>query len=78
MWDRHSLRNLRVLPHARRLQHVRFKTLVDWSEIKPRDLYCLAGLYQQNDMNIEAEDFVVVVLHSDIHERSSLSTIWET
>jgi hypothetical protein len=49
------VRNRRVLPHARRLQHDRMKAAIDWSAIEPRDLYMLADLYQQNDMNAEAE-----------------------
>ena len=49
------VRNRRVLPHARRFQHDRVKAAIDWSAIEPGDSYILADLYQQNDMNAEAE-----------------------
>lgn len=47
------MRNRRVLPHARRFQHVR---------IEPEGLFYLAGLYKQNDMNVEAEEMYVRAL----------------
>jgi hypothetical protein len=56
------VRNRRMLPHARRLKDVRLKAAIDYCEIEPRDLFCLAGLYQQNDMNAEAEEMSVRAL----------------
>lgn len=48
-------RNRRVLPHARRFQHARIKAAIDWSQIKPENMFSFAYLYNQNDMNGEAE-----------------------
>jgi len=56
------LRNRRVLQHARRFKHVRLKAMIDWSEVEPGDLHRFAGLYQQNDMNSEAEEIYVRAL----------------
>jgi tetratricopeptide (TPR) repeat protein len=56
------VRNRRVLPHARRFRHVRLKASIDWSGVEPRDLCYFAGLYQQNEMNAEAEDMYVRAL----------------
>lgn len=53
------VRNRRVLPHARRSQHLRIKAATDWSRIEPRDLFQFAEIYKQNDMNAEAEDMYV-------------------
>ena len=49
------VRNRRVLPHARRLQHFQIMTAIEWTGIESDDLYGLAYLYAQNDMNAEAE-----------------------
>ena len=40
------VRNRRVLPHARRLEHIRVKAAIDWSEFEPGDLFWVAYLYQ--------------------------------
>ena len=56
------VRNRRVLPHARRFQNLRIKTLVDWSDIEPTDLYICAELYSLNDMNAEAEEMFLQAL----------------
>ena len=52
------VKNRRVLPHARRFQHDRMKAAIDWSAIEPGDSHILADLYQQNDMNAEAEGYI--------------------
>lgn len=51
----HWVKNRRVLPHARRVEYIRTKAAIDLSEFEPGDLYRLADLYNQNDMNAEAE-----------------------
>ena len=56
------VRNRRVLPHVGRFKHVQLKAAIDWSEIEPGDLYRFAGLYEQNDMNAEAEQMYVRAL----------------
>ena len=56
------MRNRRVLPHARRFKHDRMKLAIDWSGIDPGDLYQFAYLYQQSDMNTEAEDIYLRAL----------------
>ena len=56
------VRNRRVLPHARRFKHIRLKAAIDWSGIEPGDLHQFAYLYQQNDMNAEAEEMYVRAL----------------
>jgi hypothetical protein len=50
------VRNRRVLLLARRFQHARLAATIDWNKIEPGDLYCFAGLYQQNDTNSEAKE----------------------
>jgi hypothetical protein len=52
----------RMLPHARRFQHLRIKALTDWRGIEPGDLYRFAGLFQQHQMNAEAEEMYVRAL----------------
>ena len=49
------VRNRRLLPHARRFKHVRLKKAIELSTIEPKDLHRFAYLYQQNDINVEAE-----------------------
>ena len=49
------VRNRRVLPHARRLQHFRITAAVEWAGIESDDLFGFAYLYGQNDMMVEAE-----------------------
>ncbi|KAL8765088.1 MAG: hypothetical protein Q9194_006681 [Teloschistes cf. exilis] len=49
------VRNRRILPHARRLQHFRITAAVGWAGIESDDLARFAYLYKQNDMNSEAE-----------------------
>ena len=49
------VRNRRVLPHARKLQHFRIKVALEWAGIEPDDLFGFAYLYEQNDMYVEAE-----------------------
>ena len=49
------VKNRRLLLHARRFKHNRLKEAIEWSAIEPEDLHQFAGLYQQNDMNAEAE-----------------------
>jgi tetratricopeptide (TPR) repeat protein len=56
------VRNQRVLPHVLQFQHVRLHSLIDWSGIEPKDLGCLAYLYEQNDMRIKAEEMYVWAL----------------
>ena len=56
------VKNRRTLPHARRFTHVRIKSAIDWSGMEPRDLYRFAYLYQQNDMNVEAEEMYLRAL----------------
>jgi hypothetical protein len=38
------------------------KALIDWSRIEPGDLFYLARLYKQNDMNLEAEEMYLRAL----------------
>jgi hypothetical protein len=38
------------------------KALIDWSRIEPGDLFYLARLYKQNDMNVEAEEMYLRAL----------------
>ena len=45
--------NRRLLQHVQRLD--RIKDLMDWSNIEVADLYCIAHLCSQFDMNTEAE-----------------------
>ena len=56
------VRNRRVLPHTRRFKHIRIRAAMDWSQIEPEDLHMFAYLYQQNDMNVEAEEMYVRAL----------------
>jgi hypothetical protein len=56
------VKNRRVLPHARRFQQARLKLLCDWSMIEPDNLFYLAALYKQHDMNVEAEEMCVRAL----------------
>ncbi|KAL8993511.1 MAG: hypothetical protein Q9188_007312 [Gyalolechia gomerana] len=49
------VKNRRVLPHARRLQHFRITAAVGWAGIESDDLFWFAYLYEQNDLNLEAE-----------------------
>ena len=51
-----------MLRHALRFQHVRLKASIDWSRTNPEDLFYLADLYEQNDMNVEAEEMYVRAL----------------
>lgn len=56
------VRNRLVLPHARRFRHVRFNGLIGCSQTEPEDLLSLAALYNQNDLNMEAEEMYMRVL----------------
>jgi hypothetical protein len=38
------------------------KAFIDWSRIEPGDLFYLAGLYKQNDINVEAEEMYLRAL----------------
>ncbi|KAI4086456.1 MAG: hypothetical protein L6R37_008417 [Teloschistes peruensis] len=49
------VRNRRILPHARRLQHFRITAALGWAGIESDDLFWFAYLYKRNDMNSEAE-----------------------
>jgi len=74
------VRNRRVLPHARRFEHVRLTAAIDWSGIDPRDLNLLAGLYQQNDVNAEAEQMYMRALRGyekawGLEHTSTLDTV---
>ena len=69
------VRNRRVLPHARRFQHLRIKAATDWSRIEPRDLIQFAEIYKQNDMNAEAEDMYVQALQT-FEKTWGLEHIW--
>jgi tetratricopeptide (TPR) repeat protein len=44
------------------LQLARFRGLIDWSSIAPDDLVCLAAIYQQNDLYVEAEEMYMRAL----------------
>ena len=57
------VKNRRVLPHARRFQHVRIKAAIDWSSIEPRGQACFAVLYYEYDLNAEAEEMYLQALH---------------
>ena len=57
------VKNRRVLPHARRFEHVRIKAAIDWSSIEPRSLACFAMLYYEYDLNAEAEEMYLRALH---------------
>lgn len=50
------VKNRCVLPHARRFRHVRSNGLIDCSQTEPEDLLSLAALYNENDLNVEAEE----------------------
>ena len=74
------VRNRRVLPHARRFEHVRLTSAINWNGIDPRDLNLLAGLYQQNDINAEAEAMYVRALRGKekawgLEHTSTLDTV---
>jgi tetratricopeptide (TPR) repeat protein len=56
------VRNRRVLPHARRFQHVRLQAAINWGKLNSRDLSLLADLYRQSDMNTEAERMYILAL----------------
>ena len=52
-----------MVPHARPPISIRsIKALIDWSRLEPGDLFYLASLYKQNDMNIEAEEMYLRAL----------------
>jgi tetratricopeptide (TPR) repeat protein len=54
--------NRRLLQHAQRLKHTRISRWISWSSVRPRDLSCVAYLYSQSDMNMEAEEMYVRAL----------------
>ncbi|KAL8784584.1 MAG: hypothetical protein Q9195_008985 [Heterodermia aff. obscurata] len=54
--------NRRVLPHARRFQNHRAKSVVDWKRIGPLETYRLAYLYYKNDMSVAAEEMYMRTL----------------
>ena len=64
-WDDEAeywVKNRRVLPHARRIQHIRIKAALDWSGIEVGDLFFIAYLYSLNDMTNEAEEMYMRAL----------------
>jgi tetratricopeptide (TPR) repeat protein len=54
--------NRRLLQHAQRLKHTRISRWIGWSSVRLGDLSCVAYLYSQSDMNMEAEEMYVRVL----------------
>ena len=54
--------NRRVLPHAHRVDHVRFKAAIDWDGIEPGDMFRFAALYRESDSNEEAEEMYKRIL----------------
>jgi tetratricopeptide (TPR) repeat protein len=54
--------NRRLLQHAQRLKHTRISRWISWSSVRPGDLSCVAYLYSQSDMNMEAEEMYVRAL----------------
>ena len=56
------VKNRRVLPHARRFEHVRIKAEIDWSSIEPNCLAYFGELYDQNDLYAEAEEVYLQAL----------------
>ena len=74
-WDHETeywVNNRRVLPHARRFQNPRIKTVVDWSSIKPRGMSNFGELYSQNFMYGEAEEMYMRALRG--YEMQELET----
>ena len=64
-WDteaKHWVVNRRLLQHVQRLKHTRITRCIGWSSVDPADLYRVAHLYSQLDMNIEAEEMYVRAL----------------
>ena len=57
------VKNQRVLPHARRFEHVRIKAAIDWGSIEPKGLSWLGALYCENDLSAEAEEMYLRALH---------------
>jgi tetratricopeptide (TPR) repeat protein len=49
------VKNRELLQHVQRLKHDRIQDSIDWNNIEITDLYGIAYLYSQFDMNIEAE-----------------------
>jgi hypothetical protein len=69
-----------VLHHVHRFEHVRFKASIDWSDNHPRDLYCLAYLYGEEDMYTVAEEMYVWALRGyekawGLNHTSTLTTV---
>lgn len=72
--------NRRVLPHARRFKHVRLAAAINWNRIDPYNLRRLADIYEQSDMNAEAEEMYARALQGyekawGVNHTSTLDTV---
>jgi tetratricopeptide (TPR) repeat protein len=82
-WDTEAdywVGNRRLLQHVQRFEHDRIKDSMDWSNIEITDLYRIAHLCRQFDMNTEAEIMYLRALQGcekawGVEHTSTLNTV---
>ena len=81
--------NRRLVQHVQRLEHNRIKASIDWSSMEAANLYRIAYLYDQFDMNAKAEAMYLRALQgneeawgaehtSTLHTVNNLGNLYQT